>query len=82
MKRAVNFRLSNQATTTLSILEKRMHTSKTEVIEQALKLYAKTKLPQQEILLGYAGILSKDEADKMLHDIRSNRRNKNLEVKL
>ena len=53
MKQAVNFRLSHQAIIALSMLEKSLHTSKTAIIEQALRLYAKKKLTYQKTILQY-----------------------------
>jgi len=83
MKQVVNFRLSTSATTTLSILEKKLHTSKTAIVEQALQSYAKKKLLNQKGLLEYAGILGAQEADSMLLIIESSKHNKddiNLEL--
>lgn len=83
MKRAINFRLSSQATNILAILEKKMHTSKTEVVEKALQYYAKKKLPHQKnLILEYAGILSEKEADSMLALIESSKHNKDVDVEL
>lgn len=81
-KRAASFRLSNQATLTLSFLEQKMGTSKTDIIERALQFYAKKKIANQDTLMGYAGILNEKEADHMLDTIKSSRRNKKLGVKL
>lgn len=82
MKHAVNFRLSKQAITTLSLLEKKMHTSKTDIIERALQSYAKKKIANQDTLMRYAGMLNQQEADDMLENIKSSRRNKRMRVKL
>ena len=73
MKQAVNFRLSRQSIATLAMLEKKLHTSKTAIIEQALQNYAKKKIANQDTLMSYAGILSEHEADDMLHIIKSSR---------
>lgn len=53
MKQVVNFRLSNRAISTLSMLEDKTHNSKTAIIEKALQLYAKKILyPQSKIASG------------------------------
>ena len=82
MKQAMNFRLSSQAVATLSELEKKLHTSKTAVIEQALSSYASTKLHMNQPLLKFAGILSDDEATEMLTQINTNKHNKDIEISL
>ncbi len=82
MKQAVNFRLTNRAISTLCLLESKMHTSKTDIVEKALQFYAAKELSRQSELLGFAGILSDQEADAMLMVIRSNKNNKELKVKL
>lgn len=82
MKRMVNFRLSAQALTTLSILEEKLHSSKTAVIEKAIDFYAKKKLSSKKSILEFAGILNEKEAERMLTTIREGRVNKNEEVDL
>ena len=79
MKQAMNFRFSSQTVALLSALEKKLHTSKTAVVEQALNAYACNKLPTQQPLLQYAGILSDNEATEMLTQITTNKHNKDIE---
>ena len=76
MKQAVNFRLSQQTMYALSLLEEKLHASKTRVVEIALQAYAKQKLPLKNTLLAYAGVLGENEAENLLHHIKTNRRNK------
>ena len=78
MKYSVNFRLSEQAILNLSVLQKKLHTSKTQIIENALLLYAKNKYPQQKKILQYAGILSSQDAELMLKTINTNKKNKDI----
>ncbi|TAK73117.1 MAG: hypothetical protein EPO11_08940 [Gammaproteobacteria bacterium] len=82
MKHAVNFRLSTRATTVLSILEKKMHTSKTAIVEKALQFYAQKELSKQSRILDFAGILTDKEADDMLSVIESSNHNKDLKINL
>lgn len=78
----MNFRLSKSAATTLTLLEKKLHSSKTAIIEDALMFYAKKKLAQQNQLLQFAGMLNAKEGDEMLEAVQANKHNKNIEVEL
>ena len=82
MKQVVNFRLNHQAIIALSMLEKKLHTSKTAIIEQALQFYAKKELAGQKSILPYAGILNEQDATLMLETIQSSKHNKDLEIDL
>lgn len=82
MKQAINFRLNNQAITALSQLENKMHISKTAIVEQALQWYAKKMLFSKGKLIEFAGILNNKEADALLHTIKSNKVNKDIDVDL
>lgn len=66
MKRTVNFRLSNQATTILSLLSDSLELSKTEIVERALLRYFESN---QSPISQFAGILNNDDADAMLKSI-------------
>lgn len=59
MKRVVNFRLSEQAVHVLLELEKKLHHSKTAIVENALQMYAKKELGKQATILKFAGSLNK-----------------------
>lgn len=82
MKQTMNFRLSKSAATALTLLEKKLHSSKTAIVEEALIFYAKKKLTQQNQLLKFAGMLNEREGEQMLEAIQSNKHNKDIEVKL
>jgi hypothetical protein len=82
MKQATNFRLSTKATSALQLLEKKMHTSKTAVVEMAILELAKKTLAQQNNLLAFAGILKAKEADDMLDVIKSHKHNKKIKDEL
>ena len=81
-KKPINFRLTHQALMILALLEKKLHTSKTAVIEKALQFYADQKLKCDNPLMQYAGMLSDKESDDMLIVIQSDRKNKTLKTKL
>jgi hypothetical protein len=82
MKHAVNFRLSTDSIHILAILEKKLHTSKTDVIEKALQAYAKKKLTAQNSLLQFSGTLNEQEAAEMLDIIKTSRKNKKKDFSL
>lgn len=77
MKQLMSFRLSIHSLHILADLEKIMHTSKTNIIEKALEIYAKKKKISHHPLAKFAGSLNNKEATKILNIINSSRRNKN-----
>jgi hypothetical protein len=82
MKQAMSFRLSSQSIVALESLANELQMSKTEIIEQAIQTYIRTKKLNQPDILQFAGILSDDEAKGMLSSIRKDRRNKKGDIKL
>jgi len=82
MKRAVNLRLEESVILTLNQLASELNTTKTEVIEKALKLFSKTKQKEQNSLLQFAGILKNNEATNLLNDIQNNKNFKEFELNL
>jgi hypothetical protein len=81
MKQPTNFRLSKQAIFVLFSLAKLLHISKTKVIEQALLNYAEKNMPTKSILLKYAGVLKKEDAEEILQYI-SDRHDKDIDIEL
>lgn len=82
MKQVVNFRLSKQAINVLGVLEKKLHYSKTAIVEKALQLYAKKEFAKQAAILKYAGSLNKQDAEGMLVSIRESKHNKDIQAEL
>ena len=82
MKRAVNLRLDESMILTLNQLANELNTTKTEVIERALKLFSKTKQKEQNTLLHYAGILKNNEADHWLDVIKNDKNHKDFALNL
>jgi len=82
MKRAVNLRLEESIILTLNQLADELNTTKTEVIEKALKLFSKTKQKEQNNLLQFAGILKNHEANNLLDDIQNSKNSKEFELNL
>lgn len=82
MKQVVNFRLNSQTINVLSILEKKLHTSRTSIVEKAIQFYAKKELSSQQALLKFAGTLSSEDADTMLESINNNKLNKEIDIEL
>ncbi len=81
MKHAMNFRLNEQSIGILTVLEAKMHTSKTSIIEQALEFFAAKKNVKNN-LLRYAGILGDYQSDALLKAIKAHKHNKKLEINL
>lgn len=81
-KKPINFRLTRQTLLLLTLLEKKLHTSKTAVVEKALQFYADQKLKFDNPVMQYAGIFSEKDADEMLVSIKRDRRNKTIKTKL
>ena len=82
MKRAVNLRLDESVIFTLNQLANELNTTKTDVVEKALKLFSKTTQREKNELLQFAGILKNSEANKLLDDIQNSKDSKDFELKL
>ena len=78
MKRAVNIRLDESIIVILNQLSNELNTTKTEIMEKALKLFSKIKQKEKNKLLEFAGILKNNEANKLLNDIETNKNNKDF----
>ena len=76
MKSATNFRLESNTLTLLSQLAEQLETTRTGVVEQAINSYAQSRLKKHSRLMSFAGTLDNDEAEALLTNIRSTRRNK------
>jgi len=73
MKRAVNLRLNESVILTLNQLSQELHTTKTEIIEKAIKLFSKQNNIKQHQLLKFAGKLNNSDADNMLKAIQKDK---------
>ncbi len=82
MKRAVNLRLEESIILTLNQLASELNTTKTEVVEKALKLFIKHNQQKQNDLLKFAGILKNNEANKLLNEIQNSKNSKEFELDL
>lgn len=82
MKRAVNLRLDESIVMMLNNLASEFNTTKTEVVQNALKLLSKTKQKEQNELLQFAGILKNTDANNILQNIKDDKNNKNFELNL
>lgn len=74
MKRAVNIRLDESVIITLNQLAEELQTSKTEIIEKAIKIFSKNNQIKKNTLLEFAGKLKSSEADKMLSSIKESKK--------
>ncbi len=82
MKRAVNLRLEESVIVSLNRLSEELRTTKTDVIEKAIKLFEKEKKIKQNTLLKYAGTLKNGDADSMLEAILKDKNSKHIELEL
>ena len=82
MKKAINLRLDEGMILILNQLSQELNTTKTEIIENAIKLFFKTKQKEQNELLQFAGILKENEANKMLNTIKENKNSKDFKIDL
>jgi len=82
MKKAINLRLDESIILSLNQLANEFHTTKTEIIEESLKLFSKIKQKEQNELLQFAGILKNSEATKLLDDIQHNKNSKDFKINL
>lgn len=82
MKKAVNIRLEESVIYSLNQLADELQTTKTEVIEKAIELFAKNNQHKQHTLLQFAGKLKEHEADSMLQHIQENKNSKDFKLEL
>ena len=82
MKRAVNLRLDESVIVSLNTLAQELHTTKTEVIEKAIRFFAKQNNLKHNELLQFAGKLKSSDAEHMLQSISENKSSKDFELDL
>jgi hypothetical protein len=82
VKHPINFRLEENVLTTIALLAKDLHTSKTDIIEQAVLQFAASRVDRRNTLLQFAGTLTGDEADTILNTIKADKSNKDVDLLL
>jgi len=80
MKRAVNIRLEESIIILLNQLSQEFETTKTDIIEKALKMFSKEKTEHKNDLLQFAGKLNSIEANKMLVSIQDDKNSKEFSL--
>ncbi len=80
MKRAVNLRLEENTVILLNSLSKELQTTKTAIVEQAIKQFSKQNLKKQNQLMAFAGKLDSKEAKTILDTITESRTNKDFVI--
>ena len=70
-----NIALDNKILATISILAKRLKTTKEEIVAKAIDSYVERLNPKNR-LMKFAGILNEEEADQILNTIHNSRQNK------
>lgn len=82
LKQAANFRLDEAILTTISVLAKDLHTTKTGIIEKAVIQFASSLENKKNPLLQFAGSLDSNEADAILNTIQMDKNSKDINVDL
>lgn len=80
MKSPTNFRLEEATLALLAQLANQLHTTRTDIVEQAIASYASLKMAKHKRLMALAGSFDDGTADDMLNMIKQSRRNKNRDV--
>lgn len=80
MKSPTNFRLEENTLTLLAQLADQQHTTRTNIVERAIREYARLKKAKKNRLMALAGSLDEDSADNILKDIKESRQNKDLDI--
>ena len=73
MKTAINLRLQESVIYTLNKLSENLNSTKTEIVEQAIRHFSKDIVQKNNNLLQFAGSLKDYQADKILLDIKTNK---------
>jgi hypothetical protein len=82
MKQAVNFRLDEVTLTTIDVLAKDLHTTKTDIIEKAVEQFATSTANRRNALMQFAGSLTAKDADSMLSAIQMDKSSKDVDLHL
>jgi predicted CopG family antitoxin len=78
MKQAVNFRLDEITIDLVDELSKDLNTTKTNIVQMAVKFFSKKKRKHINPLAEYFGVLEDIDTEGMIKGIRSSRANKSL----
>lgn len=76
MKSPANFRLEAETLDLISQLANQQQTTRTDIVEHAIRAYARNKLEKKQRLMAFAGTLAEQEADNMLDVIQQTRNDK------
>ncbi len=78
MKQAANFRLDEMTINLVDELSEDLNTTKTNIIQMAVKFFSKKKNKHINPLSEYSGILDDINPEEMIRGIRNSRANKSL----
>ena len=70
MKKAVNIRLDESIIFILDNLSKELNTTKTEIIEKAIKMFSKKHKSKKNNLLKFAGALKEKDTNELLDSLK------------
>jgi predicted transcriptional regulator len=82
MRQASNFRLDETVINTINVLAKDLHTTTTNVIEEAVIHYAASLKTKRNALLRFAGSLDTNEADMILNAVKADKDSKDIDLSL
>ena len=82
MKKSINMRLDESIIFLVDKLSKEFNTSKTDIVQSAIKLFYKQKKREKNSLIKYAGILNDKEADNIIKSITDNKTSKDFSLDL
>ena len=79
MKHAVNVRLEERIVYTIGQLAEQMQTTKTEIIEKAVEMFARNHYKAKDDLLEFAGVLKPSDAENILEAVSRDKDTKEFE---
>jgi len=82
MRKAVNIRLDENIVLTLEQLSKELNTTKTDIIEKAIKFFSQKNTSPKNALLEFAGVLDKKVAQSMTDTISDSKNSKIFKLEI
>jgi predicted transcriptional regulator len=82
MRRAVNMRLDENIVLTLEQLSKEFQTTKTDVVERAIKFFSQKNMASHNTLLEFAGVLDTKDAESMIDNLQSDKNSKEFSLEI
>lgn len=80
MRKAVNVRLDENIVLTLEQLSKELNTTKTDIVEKAIKFFSQKNTTPKNDLLEFAGVLDKKVAQNISDTITNSKNSKDFKL--